>query len=263
MLSALRLDCVAETARIVAFIRHQMDGAGLRRAVIGLSGGIDSALVAALCAQALGPDQVRAVLLPYRTSNPDSEAHGRLVADALGLEVQRFDISAMVDAIVAQQPAMSGGRKGNVMSRCRMIYLYDQSAACGGLVVGTSNRTETLLGYFTLYGDGAAALKPIAHLFKCQIRQLSTHLGLPDVVVNKAPSADLWAGQTDEGELGFSYDDADQVLYLLTEEQQAIEQVAAQGWDADTVRAIEGRMRRNAFKLRPAAELSLCRGGCV
>ncbi|MGI6375575.1 MAG: NAD+ synthase [Anaerolineae bacterium] len=255
MLSALRLDCAAETARIVAFIRQQMEAAGLRRAVIGLSGGVDSALVAALCAQALGPDQVRAVLLPYRTSNPDSEAHGRLVAEALRLDVQRFDISGMVDAVVAQQPDMSSGRKGNIMSRCRMVYLYDQSAACSGLVVGTSNRTETLLGYFTLYGDGAAALKPLMHLYKCQVRQLSAHLGLPEVVIDKAPSADLWAGQTDEGELGFTYDEADQVLYLLTEEHRSVDEIAAQGFEADTVRAIEARMRRNAFKLRPAAEL--------
>ncbi len=262
MLSALRLDCAAETTRIVAFIRQQMEAAGLRRAVIGLSGGVDSALVAALCAQALGPDQVRAVLLPYRTSNPDSEAHGRLVAEALGLDVQRFDISGMVDAIVAQQPDMSSGRKGNIMSRCRMVYLYDQSAACNGLVVGTSNRTETLLGYFTLYGDGAAALKPLMHLYKCQVRQLSAHLGLPEVVIDKAPSADLWAGQTDEGELGFTYDEADQVLYLLTEEHRSIGEIAAQGFEADTVHAIEARMRRNAFKLRPAAELPTRKVSC-
>ncbi len=262
MLSALRLDCAAETTRIVAFIRQQMEAAGLRRAVIGLSGGVDSALVAALCAQALGPDQVRAVLLPYRTSNPDSEAHGRLVAEALGLDVQRFDISGMVDAIVAQQPDMSSGRKGNIMSRCRMVYLYDQSAACNGLVVGTSNRTETLLGYFTLCGDGAAALKPLMHLYKCQVRQLSAHLGLPEVVIDKAPSADLWAGQTDEGELGFTYDEADQVLYLLTEEHRSIGEIAAQGFEADTVHAIEARMRRNAFKLRPAAELPTRKVSC-
>lgn len=262
MLSALRLDCAAETTRIVAFIRQQMEAAGLRRAVIGLSGGVDSALVAALCAQALGPDLVRAVLLPYRTSNPDSEAHGRLVAEALGLDVQRFDISGMVDAIVAQQPDMSSGRKGNIMSRCRMVYLYDQSAACNGLVVGTSNRTETLLGYFTLYGDGAAALKPLMHLYKCQVRQLSAHLGLPEVVIDKAPSADLWAGQTDEGELGFTYDEADQVLYLLTEEHRSIGEIAAQGFEADTVHAIEARMRRNAFKLRPAAELPTRKVSC-
>ena len=246
MLSALRLDCAAETTRIVAFIRQQMEAAGLRRAVIGLSGGVDSALVAALCAQALGPDQVRAVLLPYRTSNPDSEAHGRLVAEALGLDVQRFDISGMVDAIVAQQPDMSSGRKGNIMSRCRMVYLYDQSAACNGLVVGTSNRTETLLGYFTLCGDA-----PLPSSLSCtstSARCVSSRLtwGCRSVI-DKVPSADLWAGQTDEGELGFTYDEADQVLYLLTEEHRSIGEIAAQGFEADTVHAIEARMRRNAF----------------
>jgi len=256
MLPALQLDCAAEAARIVAFIREKMTAAGFTRAVLGLSGGIDSALVAALCAAALGPDSVRAVLLPYRTSNPDSEADARLVAAALGIEAIKFDISGMVDAIVAQQPDMSGGRKGNIMSRARMIYLYDQSAAYDALVMGTSNRTETLLGYFTLFGDGAAALKPIAHLYKCQVRALSAYMGVPEPVISKAPSADLWAGQTDEGELGFTYDEADQVLYLLTEERLALKQIASLGFELDTVRAIAERMRRYAFKLRPAATLT-------
>jgi NAD+ synthase len=256
LLPALRLDCAAETVRIVEFIRQKVTSAGFQRAVLGLSGGIDSALVAALSAAALGPDNVRAVLLPYRTSDPASEADARLVAAALGIDVAKFDISGMVDAIVSQQPEMSGGRKGNIMARARMICLYDQSVVHNALVVGTSNRTETLLGYFTLHGDGAAALKPIAHLYKCQVRALSAHLGLPEPVIAKAPSADLWAGQTDEGELGFTYDEADQVLYLLTEEHLAPKQIASLGFDLDTVRAIADRMRRYAFKLEPAACLT-------
>lgn len=255
MLAALRLDCAAETARIITFIRQEVEGAGFKRAVLGLSGGVDSALVAALCAQALGPDHVRAVLMPYRTSNPESEAHARLVGQTLGLDMLHVDISGMVDAIVSQFPDMSSARKGNIMARCRMICLYDQSAACDALVMGTSNRTETLLGYFTLHGDGAAAIKPIAHLYKCQVRELAAYLRLPEVVIAKAPSADLWAGQTDEGELGFTYDEADQVLYLLTEQHQTVQQIAAQGFDLATVKAIEGRMQRSAFKRRPAVVL--------
>lgn len=257
MLEALHLDCAAETTRIVDFIRDRVTCAGFRRAVLGLSGGIDSALVAALGAQALGPDNVRAVLLPHRISNPESEDHGRLVAETLGLEALKIDISPMVDAFDAQCPEMTSARRGNIMSRTRMICLYDQSVLYDGLVLGTSNRTETLLGYFTLYGDGAAALKPIAHLYKCQVRALSRHLHLPEEVISKAPSADLWAGQTDEAELGFTYDTADQVLFLLTERHLEPKQIASLGFDLDVVKAIEARMRRYAFKLEPAASLTV------
>ena len=256
MLEGLALDCDREQAHLVAFIQDHLADAGYGRAVLGLSGGIDSALVATLSAQALGPKNVLAMILPYCTSNPDSEAHARLVIEKLGLKTARFDITGMVQAIEERFPEIGGAsggvRKGNIMARCRMIALYDQSAQFGGLVMGTSNRTETLLGYFTLYGDGAAAIKPIAHLFKCQVRALARHVGVPEPVIAKAPSADLWAGQTDEGDLGFSYDDADQVLYLATERRMGVEQIAEQGFELATVEAILRRMRATAFKRRPA-----------
>ncbi len=255
MLAALELNCEREAERIAAFIRAQLAQAHHERLVLGLSGGIDSALVGALAIRAVGAQNLKALILPHRTSNPDSEAHARLLIDAWGCPWAKFEISDVVAPFVAQWPDISEGRKGNLMARARMMALYDQSAAFKGLVVGTSNRTETLLGYFTLFGDGAAAFKPIGHLYKCQVRALSRFLRLPAVIVDKAPSADLWAGQTDEGELGFSYDEADQVLYLLTEEHLTCEQAAEHGFDLRVVQAIDRRMRSTAFKRLPTPVL--------
>jgi NAD+ synthase len=246
----MQLDAERETNRIVHFMREQLAQAGCSRLVLGLSGGIDSALVATLGVRAVGTENVRAMLLPYATSNPQSEADGRRVSAQLGISYVRFEITPMVDALLAAFPDVDVRRKGNIMARCRMIALFDQSAAFGGLVAGTSNRTETLLGYFTMHGDGAAALKPIAHLYKCQVRQLSRHVGVPDEIILKAPSADLWEGQTDEGELGFSYDEADQILYLLTEAKLTAAQAAARGFPLATVEAIQRRWQSTEFKRR-------------
>jgi NAD+ synthase len=248
MLAELQLNAARERQRIVAFIRKQTEATGLAHLVLGLSGGVDSALAAALCAEAVGPQRVHAYILPYATSNPESEAHARLVISALGLPWERFEITPMVQPLLERYPNMDERRKGNIMARCRMLILYDASAAWNGLVVGTSNRTETLLGYFTLHGDGAAAFKPIAHLYKCQIRQLARHVGVPEAIVAKAPSADLWKGQTDEGELGFTYDEADQVLYLLTECGQSVEAIVARGFERGVVEAIARRMQATAYK---------------
>lgn len=255
MLAALGLNCEREVERIVAFIRAQLAQAHHERLVLGLSGGIDSALVGALAIQAVGPHNLKALILPYRTSNPESEAHARLLLDAWGVEWTKFEITDVIAPFVVQWPDITEGRKGNLMARARMMTLFDQSVAYRGLVLGTSNRTETLLGYFTMHGDGAAAFKPIGHLYKCQVRELARFLELPAVIIDKAPSADLWAGQTDEGELGFSYDEADQVLYLLTEERLTCEQAAEQGFDLRVVQAIERRMRSTAFKRLPAPVL--------
>lgn len=256
MLEALRLDSARACDRIVMFINEQLSQAGYRRVVLGLSGGIDSALVAALCAQAAGAENVLGVLMPYRTSNPESEAHAHLVAEALGIPTERFEITGMVQPLLERHPDMDARRMGNIMARCRMIALYDQSAAFGGLVAGTSNRTETLLGYFTLFGDAAAAFKPIAHLFKCQVRQLARHLSVPSLVIAKAPSADLWQGQTDEGELGFTYDDADQILYLLTEQGLSLDHITGLGFRRPIVESVLRRMASTAFKRREPAVMS-------
>jgi len=250
MLGELRLDAAYERRRIVAFIREQTAAAGCSRLVIGLSGGVDSTLVAVLSAEAVGAGNVQAMILPYETSNPESEAHARMVIDALGLPYERFDITPMVHPLLARYPDMDERRKGNIMARSRMIILFDQSARLNGLVVGTSNRTETLLGYFTLHGDGAAGFKPIAHLYKCQIRELARAVGVPEVIVTKAPSADLWDGQTDEGELGFTYDEADQVLYWLMERGLNVDEIAAKGFDPRVAAEIQRRMWATAFKRR-------------
>jgi len=248
MLAALSLDTTRERARIVEFVRAQLNAAGYSRLLLGVSGGIDSALAAALCAEAAGAENVLGLMMPYRTSNPASEADARHVIAQLGIQSDKCDISEMVDGLVRRYPDMTPARMGNVMARMRMVALYDQSVAFRGLVVGTSNRTETLLGYFTMHGDGAAAFKPLAHLYKCQIRQLSAAMGLPSDLIDKAPSADLWAGQTDEGELGFTYDEADQVIYLATQQGMDALAIAEQGFDLAVVQSILRRMRQSAFK---------------
>lgn len=248
VLSQLELDTAAEKTRLVAFIRDYCHGAGFDRALLGLSGGIDSALVCYLAVEALGAANVMALLMPYRTSSPTSEGDARVVINDLGIPWRKLAITPMVDAFVATDPEMSAGRQGNIMSRCRMVLLYDQSMAFDGLVLGTSNKTEMLLGYFTLYGDSAAALRPIAHLYKCQVRQLARAIGVPEAIITKAPSADLWANQTDEGELGFSYDDADQILHLYVDRGHDAAAIAAAGFDPRLVASVLRRMQATAFK---------------
>lgn len=255
MLEALQIAPEKEAQRICAFIQGYMQETGFSRAVLGVSGGVDSALVAALCARALGPENVYAMLLPYRTSNPLSTEHGRRLIQQLGIHETYFDITPMVEPLLSADPSMSDVRKGNIMARCRMVVLFDHSAAVNGLVMGTGNRTEYLLGYFTLYGDNAAALRPIVHLYKCQVRALASFLGVPEEIVAKAPSADLWQGQTDEGELGFTYDEADQILFLLTEMGLDEEAIARQGFDREVVRAVRRRMECMAFKRREPLSL--------
>ena len=258
MLKELRLDCACERSRIVSFIRETMGAAGFSRGVLGLSGGVDSALVATLCVEAMGRDQMLAMILPYRTSNPSSEMDARLLVEHLGIACERFEITAIVQPFIDRYSELgqdAGVRVGNIMARCRMMVLYDASARTNALVMGTSNRTETLLGYFTMHGDGAAALKPIGHLYKCQVRALARHVGVPEPIIAKAPSADLWAGQTDEGELGFTYDEADQILYLLTEARLEPEAIAAKGFPIETVQAVARRMASTAYKRKPVPAL--------
>lgn len=256
MLKGLTLDCERERARIVAFIRDQLAAAGYSRVVLGLSGGLDSALTAALCVQALGAANVHAVTMPHRTSNPESELHATAQARALGLDPLRFDITGVVEPYLAD-PSITDLRRGNLMARARMMTLFDQAAALRALVAGTSNRTEYLLGYFTMFGDAAASFEPLMHLYKCQVRALSRHVGVLEVIVNKAPSADLWPGQTDEGELGYTYAEADAILYLLTERALPPPEVAARGYALATVEAVQRKMRSTAFKRVPPPFLSI------
>jgi NAD+ synthase len=248
ILPRLDIDPVLAERILTGFIRDQIAKAGLSRAVLGLSGGIDSALSAYLSARALGPENVLVVRMPYRTSSEDSLIHAEEVIDDLGLPTKTVEITDMVDPLIAQFPDMSNLRKGNIMARMRMIILYDQSVEWGGLVMGTSNKTEFLLGYSTIYGDSGVAMQPIADLYKYQVRQLSRHLGVPSSIIDKPPSADLWEGQTDEQELGFTYDAVDQVLYLLVDERYTVDEVVAEGFERGFVEGVWRRVKANHYK---------------
>lgn len=243
---------------LTGFIRSEITRVGFTRAVIGLSGGIDSALSCYLAADALGPQNVLAVRMPYRTSSPDSLEDAQKVIDALGIPSLTIPITEMVEPLFERFPESTPLRRGNAMARARMIVLYDQSEAFGGLVVGTGNKTEILLGYSTLYGDSACAINPIGDLYKTQVRQLARDLGIPESILQKAPSADLWVGQTDENELGYTYAEVDQLLYLLIDQRYSPEDCIATGFRESFVHAVVGRIRRNHFKriLPPIAKLS-------
>lgn len=246
---------------IVRFIRAQMEQTGFERIVLGLSGGVDSATVAFLSARAVGPDNLLAVRMPYRTSSEASETDALRVVEALGCRTERVDISPMVDPMVA---LIGDGdafnvRRGNVMARQRMIVVYDRSAAFDALVAGTSNKTEALLGYGTLHGDMAAAFAPIGDLYKTQLRSVAAKLGVPREILDKPPSADLWPGQTDEGELGRSYDFLDRTLFALVDRRWTVDRCVSAGLERDLVEWVAARVARMEFKRQqpPVAKVSL------
>jgi NAD+ synthase len=244
---------------LVSFLREEVASAGLGRVVVGLSGGVDSAVVVALCARALGPENVLGVMLPYRLSNPDSLADAERVARFLGLPTRRVDISAMADGYLGPAGIADARRRGNVLARCRMIVLYDLSVEWPGLVIGTSNKSEILLGYSTLWGDAAHALNPIGDLYKHQVYQLARFLGLPAEVLAKPPSADLFAGQTDEAELGFTYAEADRVLYRMVDRRHSEEELVAAGFERELVRRIAARIVASQYKRLPPVIAKLSR----
>jgi NAD+ synthase len=246
----LEIDAPLVERLLVGFLREGIASAGLSRAVLGLSGGIDSAVVAALAARALGPGHVLCLCMPHRTSHPQSLADARLVAAALGTGFEVVDITAPVDAYFATQPEADALRRGNKMARERMTVLYDRSAAWKALVVGTSNKTELLLGYGTLFGDMASALNPIGDLYKTQVFQLARHLGLPQAVIGKAPSADLWEGQTDEQEMGFSYRAVDALLLDMVERRMRDGELHAAGHEPEFVQRVRRLIVRSQFKRR-------------
>ncbi len=257
-MSDLSIDTDLARKILTGFIRSEITRAGFQRAVLGLSGGIDSALACYLAAEALGPENVLVIRMPYKTSSQGSLDHAQLVIDDLKIQALTVPITEMVDPLIERFPDMDNRRKGNIMARQRMIILFDQSEAFKGLVVGTGNKTEILLGYSTLYGDSACALNPIGDLYKAQVRQLSKAVGVPQPILDKAPSADLWVGQTDENELGFTYEQADQILYLLIDQRYTPQECVDAGFKEEFVRAVLQRVRRNQFKrvLPPIAKLS-------
>ncbi len=236
---------------LVSFLRDETGKAGFRKGVLGLSGGVDSALCAALAVRALGPENVLGVILPYRTSSPESRADAEAVASALGMRTEVVDITPMVDPYLEAAKVQDNVRAGNVMARQRMIVLYDISQRDHSLVLGTSNKTELLLGYGTLFGDTASALNPLGDLYKTQVWQLARAVGVPERVVNKKPSADLWAGQTDEGEMGFSYEDVDRLLYVMVDERRTDDDLNAAGFDPAFMGRVREMIQRSQFKRRP------------
>ena len=243
---------------LTGFIKSELNRVGFTRAVVGLSGGIDSALSCVLAAEAIGKENVLAVRMPYKASSQDSLDHAQLVIEKFGVQSLTIPITEMADPLIALDPEMSKTRKGNIMARCRMIVLYDQSESFGGLVIGTGNKTEILLGYSTIYGDAASAINPIGDLYKTQVRQLSHALGIPEEIVDKAPSADLWANQTDEDELGFTYEDVDKLFYLLIDQRYRLEECVDAGFDQNFVRSVMRLVQRNQFKrmMPPIAKVS-------
>jgi NAD+ synthase len=248
---ALSIDTAVVTEILLGFIRDEVGKVGFDRVVLGLSGGVDSALVAALAARALGPEQVVPVIMPYRSSSPESEADARTVASALGLmDPPVVDISPQIDAYFDRFPDADRGRRGNKMARERMSVLYDLSWAHRALVIGTSNKTELLLGYGTIHGDMAHALNPLGDLYKTQVFAMARALDLPRRVVEKAPSADLWEGQSDEQELGFQYAVVDMLLYHMVDERRTRDELRALGFADGFVDDVGRRLRDNQYKRR-------------
>ena len=233
---------------LAGFIKSEITRVGMSRAIIGLSGGLDSALSCALAVEALGRENVLAVRMPYKASSKDSLDHAQLLIDQLQIPNKTIEITDMVEPLFKLDPEISNMRKGNIMARERMIVLYDQSEVFKGLVIGTSNKTEILLGYSTMYGDSASAMNPLGDLYKTQVRQLSRAMNIPAPIIDKAPSADLWADQTDEKELGFTYDEVDKLLYLLVDQRYSPQEAIEAGFNEKFVNVVTTRIRRNQFK---------------
>ena len=253
----LAIDTDVARRVIAQFIRGQLRQAGFERTVLGLSGGIDSALVAYLVAEAIGADKLLCVLMPYRTSSPASRADAEEVDRRLGAASEVIDISPMVDAFFAGDPDASPLRRGNFMARQRMAVLYDRSVTWGGLVVGTGNKTESLIGYTTLFGDSACAFNPIGDLYKSQVRQLAAAIGVPEAIIRKAPSADLWPGQTDESEAGFTYPVLDRLLYWRIDRRRTDEEMTGLGFEPELVKRVDRMIATSEFKrqIPPIAKL--------
>jgi NAD+ synthase len=257
LLEGLRLEADAVLEVIERGLRREVERVGFERVILGLSGGLDSALTAFLAARTFGAEKVIAVAMPYRSSHPDSLAHAELAASQLGVELRVEPITEQVDAYFRRHEPADSARRGNKMARERMTILYDLSMAERALVLGTSNKTELLLGYSTIFGDSASAVNPIGDLYKTQVRQLALELGVPDAILRKAPSADLWPGQTDEAEAGFTYHELDRLLYWMIDRRRADEELVTLGFDAATVARVGRMVAASEFKRQvpPIAKL--------
>jgi len=243
---------------LCAFIRQELSKFHYTRGIIGISGGLDSSVCAFLAAKALGPKNVIGLILPYRKTFSEDVKDARSVARLLGIRSRLIDIAPVVDAYFSRFPTRNRVRIGNKMARERMSILYDFSAREKALILGTSNKTELLIGYGTIHGDMACAINPLGDLYKTQIRELAAHLGVPEKILAKKPSAGLWPGQTDEGEIGLSYEEVDQILFQLVDSRKTPEAVMAAGYARESVEKIVSMIRNSEFKRKmpPIAKIS-------
>jgi NAD+ synthase len=246
----LSINCNLVEPLLVGFVRSEVRRVGFKKAVFGLSGGIDSTLSAYIAAKALGPENVCGIRMPYSTSSDETMDHGELVAQELGIRMMTVSIAAQVDAYFENYPDAARMRRANKMARERMTILYDQSAAQEALVIGTSNKTELLIGYGTIHGDMASAANPIGDLYKTQVRALSRHMGVPAPIIDKNPTADLWVGQTDEAELGFTYAEVDRLLARLVDERARPDELIAEGFDPTFLARIAKMIQTSHYKRR-------------
>jgi NAD+ synthase len=233
---------------LVNFLRDQFNKSGFKKAIIGLSGGVDSSVSAFLTVEALSSKNVLGIMMPYKSSSTESIADAKQVIKKLGIRNVQFDITAMAEEFQNLIPNLDRVRLGNILARLRMITLYDFSAKENALVIGTSNKTEILLGYGTLFGDTACAINPLGDLYKTQVWELAKELGVPAEIINKTPSADLWAGQTDEGELGFSYNEVDKLFVEMIDNANTDAALEKMGFEKDFILKVRNRIRSNEFK---------------
>lgn len=247
----LRINAKRVEELLVKFLHDETSNAGFSKAVVGISGGVDSAVVAALTAKALGKQNVLGLIMPYKTSSPESARDAEVLAKQIGIRTETIPVTAMVDALTDNGKVKDNVRRGNIMARARMIILYDRSSRDHALVIGTGNKTELLLGYGTIHGDVASAINPIGDLYKTQIWQLAESMGIPESIRKKKPSADLWLGQTDEAEMGFSYGEVDRLLFLMIDERRDDTALGKSGFSGEFIRKVRSMIRKNQFKRRP------------
>ena len=246
-----KLNIAKEKNRIISFIKNYVYNAGVKKGIIGLSGGLDSSVSAYLTVEALGKENVIGVLMPYKAISSSSLDDGKLIADKLGVKYYIREIFLMVDSYFDKYEKDANAlRRGNRMARERMCILYDLSAKENALVIGTGNKTELYFGYVTQFGDAACAIEPLGHLYKTEVLQLAKFLKIPSKIINKTPSADLWQGQTDEDELGITYKIADEILYYILDEKLSDEEIVQKGFSVDEVNHIKNLIKKSEFKRR-------------